>query len=102
MAARPTEMGNSYVCLLDLYGDERIVDDEINFKVEGDNTLVITYYHYDEWPAENISMTNRFDIPQNANLDAISAVSQNGMLIVTIKKTISRLSAPWSIKVTKA
>ncbi|KAI3913659.1 hypothetical protein MKX01_035855 [Papaver californicum] len=90
MARAPTEMVNSYVFLVDLSGKE-MSNDEIKVKVEeGDRTLVISY----------LSSTQRFDLPKYVNLDAISAISQNDVLLVIVNK-VNRVMTERTIKVTK-
>ncbi|KAI3955833.1 hypothetical protein MKW98_006193 [Papaver atlanticum] len=85
MAAAPIEMGNSFVLLVDLEG-KNIWHDEIKIMVEGDKTVIIRYdgggSNKFDWHQE------RFDLPLNAYLDAISAVSHNGTLLVSVGKII--------------
>ncbi|KAI3848457.1 hypothetical protein MKW92_046058 [Papaver armeniacum] len=100
MATTPTEMGKSYVYLIDLNGQE-MLNDEIKVDMEGDTTLVISFGSTIN-SSTVVLNKKKFDLPLNVNLDAISAASHNGTLMVTIKKTINRLKTARSIKVTKA
>ncbi|XP_026438514.1 17.1 kDa class II heat shock protein-like [Papaver somniferum] len=88
MARAPTETQKSYVFIIDLRSKE-LYDDEIKVDVEDYWTLVISYgetmiddfgIHF-PYPVET-----KFDLPPNANLDAISAVSHNGTIIVCVDK----------------
>ncbi|MCL7023936.1 hypothetical protein MKW94_015959 [Papaver nudicaule] len=91
-------MGNSFVFLIDLNGKE-IFGNEIKVKEEGDRTLVITYDHYDEYLFQK--QEKSFDLPLNANMDAVSAVSHNGTLLVTVNKVNRRRIRERTIKITK-
>ncbi|KAI3837355.1 hypothetical protein MKX03_014470 [Papaver bracteatum] len=90
MAATATEMSNSFMFVIDLKVD-----------VEGDKILFISFMEYFDDGAWRWKWIKKFDLPRNANLDAISAVSQNGSLIVTINKAIYQLTTPRTIKVSK-
>ncbi|XP_026430958.1 17.1 kDa class II heat shock protein-like [Papaver somniferum] len=101
MATAPTEMVNSYVFLIDLSGKE-MSNDEIKVKVEGDRTLIVSYLSSVYGPV-GISFfwqTKKFDLPKYANLDAISAISHNETLFVTVNK-VNRVMTERTIKVTK-
>ncbi|KAI3923905.1 hypothetical protein MKW92_042615 [Papaver armeniacum] len=94
MATAPTEMVNSYVFLIDLTRKE-MTNDELKVKVEGDRTLVISYLSSVYGP------TKRFDLPKYVNLDAISAISHNETLFVTVNKVNRVMTERTTIKVTK-
>ncbi|KAI3913658.1 hypothetical protein MKX01_035854 [Papaver californicum] len=86
MVATSKEMDNSYLFLIDRQSKFGY-DDEIKVNVNADSTLVIAYKCYlsvdPKWGIK------KFDLPQDANLDSISAISLNGTLIVSVsKKTI--------------
>ncbi|KAI3897944.1 hypothetical protein MKW92_009615 [Papaver armeniacum] len=80
----PTEMGTSYIFLVDLEGRE-LFDDEIEVKVNG-----------------NRDLTKTLDLPANAIRDAVSAVFHNGTLIVSVNKEVNeRSTSPRCIRVIK-
>ncbi|KAI3913657.1 hypothetical protein MKX01_035853 [Papaver californicum] len=100
MAPGPTEIENSFVYLVDLQG-QQMFDSEIKVNVEGERTPVINYrVKYTNARYPDFSMAKRFDLLLNANIDAISAVTQNGTLIVSVNK-VSRSSTVRSINVVK-
>ncbi|KAK3041721.1 hypothetical protein RJ639_000645 [Escallonia herrerae] len=96
MAATPAdvkEYPNSYVFIIDMPG---LKSGEIQVQVEDDNVLVISGERKrDEGKEEGkyVRMERRigkfmrkFVLPENANVEAISAVSQDGVLTVTVQK----------------
>ncbi|MCL7049714.1 hypothetical protein MKW94_021531 [Papaver nudicaule] len=102
MAATPTKVGDSYVFLMDLEGG-KVYSDEIKVFGEGDRTLVIDYWHNVDYDKNSRHGKKKFDLPQSVNMDTISAVTQNGVLMVTVKKVVTRLgTTPRTIKVTNA
>ncbi|XP_026409981.1 17.1 kDa class II heat shock protein-like [Papaver somniferum] len=85
----PTEMDNSYMFLMDLHGN-KMEDCEIRVRVEADRTLVISYNTPVVTCEDGVKYISthieKLDLPQNANMDAISAVSHNGALLVSVNK----------------
>ncbi|KAI3923904.1 hypothetical protein MKW92_042614 [Papaver armeniacum] len=96
----PTEMGTSYIFLVDLEGRE-LFDDEIEVKVNGNRDLVISY-NYDWGEGLDVPKTKTLDLPANAIRDAVSAVLYNGTLIVSVNKEVNeRSTSPRCIRVMK-
>ncbi|MCL7026854.1 hypothetical protein MKW94_014252 [Papaver nudicaule] len=90
MAATPAdikEYPDSYVFVLDMPGSK---SDEIKVQVEDNNVLVVTGMRQREDEKEKerrIGMFMRkFVLPENANIDAISAVCVDGVLTITVQK----------------
>ncbi|KAK3041722.1 hypothetical protein RJ639_000646 [Escallonia herrerae] len=96
MASTPAdvkEYPNSYVFVIDMPG---LKSSEIQVQVEDDNVLVITGERKREEEKEGakyVRMERRigkfmrkFVLPENANIEAISAVCQDGVLTVTVQK----------------
>ncbi|MCL7028085.1 hypothetical protein MKW94_011122 [Papaver nudicaule] len=97
MAATPAdikEYPDSYVFVLDMPGSK---SDEIKVQVEDNNVLVVTGMRQREDEKEKevkyirmeriIGMFMRkFVLPENANIDAISAVCIDGVLTITVQK----------------
>ncbi|EEF46110.1 17.6 kDa class II heat shock protein [Ricinus communis] len=99
MAATPAdvvEYPNSYVFAVDMPG---IKGNEIKVQVENDNVLVVSGERNRDKEKDSkdgvkyLRMERRigkfmrkFALPDNANMDAISAVSQDGVLTVTVEK----------------
>lgn len=95
MAATPAdvkEYQNSYVFIMDMPG---VKAGEIKVQIEDDNVLVISGERKrdKEDGAKYLRMERRvgkfmrkFTLPENANVDAISAVCQDGVLTVTVQK----------------
>ncbi|XP_010261984.1 PREDICTED: 17.1 kDa class II heat shock protein-like [Nelumbo nucifera] len=96
MASTPAdvkEYPNSYVFTIDMPG---LKSGDIKVQVEDDNVLLISGERRREEEKEGakyIRMERRvgkfmrkFVLPDNANTDAISAVSQDGVLTVTVEK----------------
>ncbi|OVA07331.1 Alpha crystallin/Hsp20 domain [Macleaya cordata] len=98
MASTPAdikEYPDSYVFIIDMPG---LKHEEIKVQVEDNNVLFVTGVRKRE-PEENkegvkyVRMERRmgkfmrkFVLPENANLDAISAVSKDGVLTITVQK----------------
>ncbi|KAI3883174.1 hypothetical protein MKW92_009613 [Papaver armeniacum] len=97
MEATSKEMDNSYLFLIDMES-KKIYGDEIVVYVEAYSTLVISY----KYGRPRSYMIKKFDLPQDANLHAISAISLNGTLIISINKAINPPRTTRSIKVIKA
>ncbi|KAI3997204.1 hypothetical protein MKX01_009048 [Papaver californicum] len=97
MAATPAdikEYPDSYVFVLDMPG---LKSEEIGVQLEENNVLVVTGMRQREDEKEKevkyVRMERRigkfmrkFILPENANLDAISAVCVDGVLIITVQK----------------
>ncbi|XP_026412179.1 17.3 kDa class II heat shock protein-like [Papaver somniferum] len=97
MAATPAdikEYPDSYVFVLDMPG---LKSEEIKVQVEENNVLVVIGIRQREDEKEKevkyVRMERRigkfmrkFILPENANLDAISAVCVDGVLTITVKK----------------
>lgn len=99
MAATPAdvvEYPNSYVFIVDMPG---IKGSEIKVQVENDNVLVVSGERQRDKEKDNkdgvkyVRMERRvgkfmrkFGLPDNANMDKISAVCQDGVLTVTVEK----------------
>lgn len=97
MAATPAdvkEYPNSYVFIIDMPG---LKSGDINVQVEEDNVLVISgerkRENEEKEGVKYVRMERRigkfmrkFSLPENANMDKISAVSQDGVLTVTVEK----------------
>ncbi|KAK3037262.1 hypothetical protein RJ639_029674 [Escallonia herrerae] len=96
MAATPAdvkEYPNSYVFIIDMPG---LKSGGIKVQVEDDNVLVISGERKREEEKEGakyVRMERRigkfmrkFVLPENANIEAISAVCQDGELTVTVRK----------------
>ncbi|KAI3925333.1 hypothetical protein MKW92_018495 [Papaver armeniacum] len=98
MAATPTEMDNSFVFLIDLQGN-KIWGDEIKIRLETHRILVISYERRPNPYVKYHPLEKKFDLPHNANMDEISAVTHNRALLVSVNK-VSR-SREVTIKVVK-
>ncbi|KAK2980102.1 hypothetical protein RJ640_019525 [Escallonia rubra] len=96
MAATPAdvkEYPNSYVFIIDMPG---LKSGEIQVQVEDDNVLVISGERKREEGKDEgkyVRMERRigkfmrkFVLPENANVEAVSAVCQDGVLTVTVQK----------------
>ncbi|KAK3037269.1 hypothetical protein RJ639_029681 [Escallonia herrerae] len=96
MAATPAdvkEYPNSYVFIIDMPG---LKSGDIKVQVEDDSVLVISgerKREEDKEGAKYVRMERRigkfmrkFVLPENANIEAISAVCQDGVLTVTVQK----------------
>ncbi|KAK3037270.1 hypothetical protein RJ639_029682 [Escallonia herrerae] len=96
MAATPAdvkEYPNSYVFIIDMPG---LKSGDIKVQVEDDSVLVISgerKREEEEGAAKYVRMERRigkfmrkFVLPENANIEAISAVCQDGVLTVTVQK----------------
>ncbi|KAI3848267.1 hypothetical protein MKW92_023796 [Papaver armeniacum] len=97
MAATPAdikEYPDSYVFVLDMPG---LKSEEIKVQVEENNVLVVTGMRQREDEKEKevkyVMMERRigkfmrkFILPENANLEAISAVCVDGVLTITVQK----------------
>ncbi|KAI3839046.1 hypothetical protein MKX03_028684 [Papaver bracteatum] len=97
MAATPAdikEYPDSYVFVLDMPG---LKSEEIKVEVEDNNVLVVTGTRSREDEKEKevkyVRMERRigkfmrkFVLPENANVDAISAVCLDGVLTINVKK----------------
>ncbi|KAI3836860.1 hypothetical protein MKW98_005193 [Papaver atlanticum] len=97
MAATPAdikEYPDSYVFVVDMPG---LKSEEIKVQVEDDNVLVVTGVRQRESEKEKevkyVRMERRigkfmrkFVLPENANIDAISAVCVDGVLTITVQK----------------
>ncbi|KAJ8750541.1 hypothetical protein K2173_015698 [Erythroxylum novogranatense] len=96
MAATPedvVEYPNSYKFVVDMPG---IKDSEIKVQVEDDNVLVVSGERNREKDNNGVKylrmerrigkLMRKFTLPDNANMDAISAVCQDGVLTVTVDK----------------
>ncbi|CAK7352856.1 unnamed protein product [Dovyalis caffra] len=99
MAATPAdvvEYPNSYVFIVDMPG---IKASEIKVQLENDNVLVVSGQRKrvkekdDKDGVKYLRMERRvgklmrkFALPDNANMEAISAVCQDGVLTVTVEK----------------
>lgn len=96
MAATPAdvkEFPNSYVFVIDMPG---LKSGDIKVQAEDENVLLVTGERKREEEKEGakyVRMERRvgkfmrkFVLPENANVDAISAVCQDGVLTVTVQK----------------
>ncbi|KAK1298075.1 hypothetical protein QJS10_CPB14g01389 [Acorus calamus] len=98
MAATPAdvkEYPNSYAFVVDMPG---VKSEDIKVQVEGDNVLVVSGERKKEREQEEkegvkyvrmerrVRFMRRFQLPENANLEAISAVCRDGVLVVTVEK----------------
>ncbi|RZC93516.1 hypothetical protein C5167_007329 [Papaver somniferum] len=98
MAATPAdikEYPDSYVFVLDMPG---LKSEEISVQVEDDNMLVVTGTRQREEDEKErevkyVMMERRigkfmrkFILPENANIDAVSAVCVDGVLTITVQK----------------
>ncbi|KAL3497450.1 hypothetical protein ACH5RR_040182 [Cinchona calisaya] len=97
MAATPAdvvEYQDSYAFIVDMPG---LKSGDIKVQVEDDNVLIVSgerkREEQKEGSAKYVRMERRigkfmrkFVLPENANIDAISAVCQDGVLTVTVKK----------------
>nr|GFA07374.1 17.9 kDa class II heat shock protein-like [Tanacetum cinerariifolium] len=96
MAATPADVKehpNAYVFIVDMPG---LKSNDIKVQVEDDNVLVISGERKRE-EEENVKFVRmerrigkfmrKFSLPENANIDKISAVCQEGVLTVTVKPT---------------
>ncbi|KAL3500817.1 hypothetical protein ACH5RR_039910 [Cinchona calisaya] len=95
MAATPAdvkEYPNSYVFIVDMPG---LKSGDIKVQVEDENVLIISGERQREevGAAKYVRMERRvgkfmrkFVLPENANVDAISAVCKDGVLTVTVQK----------------
>ncbi|KAK1282129.1 hypothetical protein QJS10_CPB22g00795 [Acorus calamus] len=95
MAATPAdvkEYPKSYVFVFDMPG---VKSGEIKVQVEGENVLVVSgeRKREEEEGVKYVRMERRvgkfmrqFTLPENANLEAISAECRDGVLIVTVEK----------------
>lgn len=87
------ENRNSYVFVVDMPG---LKAGEIRVQVEDDNVLVISGERKPEEQKEGVKyfimerragkFMRKFVLPENANLEAIKAVCQDGVLTVTVDK----------------
>ncbi|KAK3037268.1 hypothetical protein RJ639_029680 [Escallonia herrerae] len=87
------EYPNSYVFVIDMPG---LKSSKIQVQVEDDNVLVVSGERKREEEKEGakyVRMERRigkfmrkFVLPENANMEAISAVCQDGVLTVTVQK----------------
>ncbi|BAT82465.1 hypothetical protein VIGAN_03248800 [Vigna angularis var. angularis] len=92
-AADVKEYPNSYVLLIDMPG---LKSGDIKVQVEDDNVLLISGERKREEEKEGVKFLKmerrvgkfmrKFVLPENANIDAISAVCQDGVLSVTVQK----------------
>ncbi|GKC02710.1 17.9 kDa class II heat shock protein-like protein [Tanacetum coccineum] len=95
MAATPAdvkEYPNAYVFIVDMPG---LKSGDIKVEVEDDNVLVISGERKRE-EEENVKFVRmerrigkfmrKFSLPENANIEKISAVCQDGVLTVTVEK----------------
>ncbi|RZC72944.1 hypothetical protein C5167_048426 [Papaver somniferum] len=110
MAATPAdikEYPDSYVFVLDMPG---LKSEEIKVQVEVNNVLVVTGMRQreDEWEKEvkYVRMERRigkfmrkFILPENANIDAISAVCVDGVLTISVEKLPPQRKKPRTIQV---
>ncbi|KAI7757262.1 hypothetical protein M8C21_032253 [Ambrosia artemisiifolia] len=96
MAATPAdvkEYPNSYVFTIDMPG---LKSGDIKVQVENDNVLVVSGNRNREEEKEGVKYVRmerrigkfmkKFALPENANIDKISAVCQDGVLTVTVEK----------------
>ncbi|KAI3783327.1 hypothetical protein L1987_42405 [Smallanthus sonchifolius] len=96
MAATPAdvkEYPGSYVFIVDMPG---LKSGDIKVQVEEDNVLVISGERKREEEKEGVKYVRmerrmgksmrKFELPENANTDKISAVCQDGVLTVTVEK----------------
>ncbi|KAI5404009.1 hypothetical protein KIW84_051232 [Lathyrus oleraceus] len=96
MAATPAdvkEYSNSYVFVVDMPG---LKSGDIKVQVEDENVLLISGERKREEEKEGVKylkmerrigkLMRKFVLPENANIEAISAISQDGVLTVTVNK----------------
>ncbi|TYH69288.1 hypothetical protein ES332_D05G045000v1 [Gossypium tomentosum] len=86
MAATPAdviEYPTSYVFIVDMPG---INHGEIKVQVENENVLVKEGVKYVRMERRVGKFMRKFALPENANMDKISAVCQDGVLRVTVEK----------------
>ncbi|KAK1298728.1 hypothetical protein QJS10_CPB14g01390 [Acorus calamus] len=99
MAATPAdvkEYPNSYVFVVDMPG---VKSGDIKVQVEGDNVLSVSGERKRDVEEEEEQVvkyvraergvgrfTRGFRLPENANVEAISAVFRDGVLVVTVEK----------------
>ncbi|KAL4563942.1 hypothetical protein LXL04_027991 [Taraxacum kok-saghyz] len=99
MAATPAdvkEYPNSYVFIVDMPG---LKSGDIKVQVEDDNVLVISgerKREHDQEEKEGVKYVRmerrigkfmrKFALPENANMEKISAICQDGVLTVTVEK----------------
>ncbi|XVF89039.1 hypothetical protein PTKIN_Ptkin19aG0099300 [Pterospermum kingtungense] len=89
MAATPAdvlEYPTAYTFIVDMPG---INHSEIKVQVEDDNVLVVSGERKREKEKdekEGVKFMRKFQLPDNANMDKISAVCQDGVLKVTVEK----------------
>lgn len=87
------ELPNSYIFTIDMPG---MKPGEIKVQVEDDNVLVISGERKREEEKEGVKFVRmerrmgkfmrKFALPQNANVNKISAVCEDGVLTVTVEK----------------
>ncbi|CAM8878914.1 unnamed protein product [Rhodiola kirilowii] len=96
MAATPVDIreeGNAYVFVIDMPG---VKSGEIKVQVEDENVLLIAGERKREEEEEGVKylkmerrvgkFMRKFQLPDNANVDKISAVCKDGVLTVTVEK----------------
>ncbi|CAL5204888.1 unnamed protein product [Lathyrus oleraceus] len=96
MAATPADVKehpNSYVFMVDMPG---VKSGDIKVQVEDENVLLISGERKREEEKEGVKylkmerrigkLMRKFVLPENANIEAISAISQDGVLTVTVNK----------------
>ncbi|XP_058781096.1 17.1 kDa class II heat shock protein-like [Vicia villosa] len=96
MAATPVdvkEFPNSYVFVVDMPG---LKSGDIKVQVEDENVLLISGERKREEEKEGVKylkmerrvgkFMRKFVLPENANVEAISAICQDGVLTVTVNK----------------
>lgn len=96
MAATPAdvkEYPNSYVFMVDMPG---VKSGDIKVQVEDENVLLISGERKREEEKEGVKylkmerrigkLMRKFVLPENANIEAISAICQDGVLTVTVTK----------------
>nr|5DS1_A Chain A, 17.1 kDa class II heat shock protein [Pisum sativum]5DS1_B Chain B, 17.1 kDa class II heat shock protein [Pisum sativum]5DS1_C Chain C, 17.1 kDa class II heat shock protein [Pisum sativum] len=87
------EHPNSYVFMVDMPG---VKSGDIKVQVEDENVLLISGERKREEEKEGVKylkmerrigkLMRKFVLPENANIEAISAISQDGVLTVTVNK----------------
>ncbi|WOG87228.1 hypothetical protein DCAR_0206451 [Daucus carota subsp. sativus] len=100
------ENRNSYVFVVDMPG---LKSGEISVQVEEDNVLGVSGERKPEEQEEGVKyfikerrggkFMRKFVLPENANLEAIKAVCQDGVLTVTVDKLPSAEKKPKIVKV---
>ncbi|KAI3701812.1 hypothetical protein L6452_27169 [Arctium lappa] len=96
MAATPAdvkEYPNSYVFIVDMPG---LKSGDIKVQVEEENVLVISGERKNEEEKEEVKYVRmerrmgkfmrKFALPENANMEKISAICEDGVLTVTVEK----------------